>query len=121
MEINKDKKQKTIERVFIAPEVRPFLALTIKEDTDVEDEFEIASEDGKQRKKVQQTIKGGVFTTEIVYEQELEEGSMREESKVTYILPMGFRLVWEEGEGYIATKNNFQTLDEIKEIYKLVE
>lgn len=121
MEIDKNKKQTKIERVFLAPNLRPFLALTIKEDTDIEDEFELVSEDGTKRKKVQQTIKGGIFTTEIVYEQEMDFGSMREESKITYVLPMGFRLIWEDGEGYMATKNGFKTLEEIKEDYKLVE
>lgn len=122
MEINKDKKQKEIERVFLGPNMRPFLALTIKEDTDVEDEFEEVSEDNKSVKKVQQTIKGRVFTTEIVFEQEIDkDSSVREEIKSVYVLPLGTRLIWVEGQGYIAPKENFQTLDEIKEVFKLLE
>lgn len=122
MVINPDKKQKEVERVYIAPNFRPFLALTLKEDTDVEDEFEIASEDGKKRKKVQQTIKGNVFTTEIVYEQEMENGgSMREESKITYVLNYGTRLIWEDGDGYIATTNAFQTMEEIEEVIDTIK
>ena len=122
MEINKDKKQKELERYFLAPSLRPFLGVTIKEDTDIEDEFELASEDGLQRKKVQQTIKGRVFTTEIVYEQNIDDGvAMREESKITYVLPVGTRLIWIEGEGYTATNENFQTLEEIEGVMELLK
>lgn len=122
MEINKDKKQKELERYFLVPSLRPFLGVTIKEDTDIEDEFELQSEDGTQRKKVQQTIKGQVFTTEAVYEQIVdEETSMREECKTTYVLPLGTRLIWEDGQGYIATKEKFGTIEEIEENYKLLK
>ena len=120
MEIDKNKKQKEIERLFLAPNVKQFLGLTIKEDTDVEDEFVIESDDKTQVKKVQQTIKGGIFTTELVYEQKIdEETSMREESKITYVLPIGTRLVWNEGDGYIVAQEHFQTLEEIEEVYNL--
>lgn len=122
MEINKDKKQKELERYFMAPSLRPFLGVTVKEDTDIEDEFELASDDGTQRKKIQQTIKGRVFTTEIVYEQKVdEETSMREESKITYIVPVGTRLIWEPNQGYIAPQEPFLTLEEIEENYKIVK
>jgi hypothetical protein len=122
MEIDKNKKQKKLERVFVAPNLRPFLCLTIEEDTDVEDEFEIESEDGLQRKRVQQTIHGRVFTTEIVHEQTIdEENSMREEAKITYVLALGTRLIWEEGEGYIVTKEGFKTIDEIREDLNYIE
>lgn len=122
MKIDKNKKQKNLEKVFISPNLRPFLCLEIEEDTDVEDEFEIASDDGLQRKRVQQTIHGKVFTTEIVYEQTIDElSSMREESKITYVLPLGTRLIWEEGTGYIVTKEGFKTIDEIKEDLKFIE
>lgn len=122
MEINKNKKQKNLERVFMAPNLRPFLCLTVKEDTDVEDEFEVSSEDGLQRKRVQQTIHGRVFTTEIVHEQKIdEENSMREEAKITYVLAEGTRLIWNEGDGYIVTQEGFKTIDEIRDDLKFVE
>lgn len=122
MKIDKNKKQKKLERVFMAPNLTPFLCLTIAEDTDVEDEFEIASEDGTQRKKVQQTIHGRVFTTEIVYEQTIDEfDSMREESKITYVLDIGTRLIWNEGDGYIVTKEGFKTIDEIRKDLDFLE
>lgn len=122
MKINKDKKQKNLERVFIAPNYRPFLCLTIKEDTDVEDEFALESEDGMQKKIVQQTIHGRAFTTEIVHEQKIsEEASMREESKITYVLPIGTRLIWNEGDGYIVAQEGFKTIDEIREDLKNIE
>ena len=122
MEIDKKKKQKKLERVFVAPSLRPFLCLTIEEDTDVEDEFEITSDDGTQRKKVQQTVHGRVFTTEITHEESIDElTSMREESKITYVLPLGTRLIWNEGDGYIVTREGFQTLEEIKGILNTLE
>lgn len=122
MEINKDKKQKDCMKVYQKFIPKPFLCLEIKEDTDVEDEFELESADKTQKKKVQQTIKGRVFTTEIVYEQNIDDGvAMREESKITYVLPVGTRLIWIEGEGYTATNENFQTLEEIEEVMKLLK
>lgn len=121
MEINKDKKQKVLERKFLAPNWRPFLALTIAENTDVEDEFAVTSEDKTQTKIVQQTIKidpktnMGVFITEIKYEQKIDDvRAMREESKITYILPIGTILVWEEGTGYMVAEEGFQSLEEIE-------
>lgn len=122
MKIDKNKKQKNLERVFIAPNLRPFLCLTIDEDTDVEDEFEVESDDGLQRKRVQQTIHGRVFTTEIVHEQTIDEfDSMREESKITYVLDLGTRLIWNEGDGYIVTKEGFKTIDEIRDDLNFIE
>ena len=121
MEINKDKKQRIeeAEKFFLAPSPRPFLGVTLKEDTDIEDEFELVSEDGTQTKKVQQTIKGNVFITEIKYSQKInEEMWMKQESREEYHLPLGARLVWEEGQGYIACEDKFQTIEEIQEMYK---
>lgn len=54
MEINKDKKQKELERLFIAPNYTAVLGLTVKKDTDVEDEFE--KEDEVSKMTVKQTI-----------------------------------------------------------------
>lgn len=122
MKIDKNKQQKELERYFMAPTLRPFLGLTIKEDTDVEDEFAVKNEDSSKMKTVQQTIHGQVFTTEVIYEEKNEDGtSMREESKITYVLPIGSRLIWEENIGYVANKENFQTLEEIEENYKMLE
>ena len=128
MKIDKNKKQKKLERKFLAPNFRPFLALTITENTDIEDEFAVESEDKTQKKTVQQSIKidkrknVAVFITEIVYEQQIDsERAMREESTVTYILPIGTILVWEEGTGYIVAEEGFQSLEEIEESIKLLK
>ena len=90
MEIDKNKKQKKLERKFLRPNWRQFLALTIVENTDVEDEFAVESEDKTQIKTVQQSIKidpktnMAVFITEIKYEQKIDDArAMREESKIT--------------------------------------
>lgn len=121
MKIDKDKKQKKMERVFLAPNFRPFLALTITENTDIEDEFAVESEDKTQIKTVQQSIKTdpetkiATFVTELKYEQKIDDTkAMREDSTITYLLPVGTILVWEEGTGYIVAEEGFQTLEEIE-------
>ena len=128
MKIDKNKKQKVLERKYLAPNFRPFLALTIAENTDIEDEFALESEDKTQKKTVQQSIKidekknVAVFITEIVYEQQIDEArAMREESKVTYVLPIGTTLIWEEGTGYIVAEEGFQSLEEIEESIKCLK
>jgi hypothetical protein len=128
MKINKNKKQKKLERMFLTPNWRPFLALTITENTDIEDEFAVNSEDGTQSKIVQQTIKidkrtgAAIFTTEIKYEQKIDDlRAMREESKITYVLPIGTVLIWEEGTGYIVAEQGFQSLEEIEESIKYLK
>ena len=128
MKIDKNKKQKKLERKFLMPNFRPFLALTIVEDTDIEDEFSLESEDGTQKKIVQQKIKTdketgmATFVTELKYEQQIDENKgMREDSTITYILPIGTILIWEEGTGYIVAEQGFQSLEEIEESIKLLK
>lgn len=128
MKIDKNKKQKKLERKFLMPNFRPFLALTIVEDTDIEDEFAVESEDGTQKKIVQQKIKTdkgtgmATFVTELKYEQQIDENKgMREDSTITYILPIGTILIWEEGTGYIVAEQGFQSLEEIEESIKLLK
>lgn len=122
MEIDKNKQQKELERFFMAPTLRPFLGVTLSNDTDIEDEFEMTSEDGKHHRKVQQKIKGTTLVTEIVYTEELEDGmSLKEEVRTTYKLNEGMRLIWEQGQGYMALQEGFQTLEEIEENYKLLK
>lgn len=128
MNINKNKKQKNLERKFLAPNFRPFLALTITEDTDIEDEFTVESDDKKQIKKVQQKIfvnkedNVATFITEIQYEQQIDsDKAMREESTITYIIPVGTVLIWEEGTGYIVAEQGFQTLEEIEDTIKILK
>ena len=128
MKIDKNKQQKNLERRFLAPNFRPFLALTIVENTDVEDEFAVESDDGSKKKIVQQSIKAdketgkATFVTEIKYEQQIDEKrAMREDSKITYILPIGTILIWEEGTGYIVAEEGFQTLEEIEESINLLK
>lgn len=128
MKIDKNKKQKKLERKFLMPNFRPFLALTIVEDTDIEDEFAVESEDGTQKKIVQQKIKAdketgmATFVTELKYEQQIDENKgMREDSTITYILPIGTILIWEEGTGYIVAEQGFQSLEEIEESIKLLK
>lgn len=119
MKINKDKKQKELERVFLAPNLKNFLCLTVTPATDVEDEFEIASEDKTKYKKVQQTIHGLEFITETEY---IDKAIlMKENSRIVFNLEAGTKLIWIEGEGYSLTTNNFKTLEEIEADYKMIK
>ncbi len=113
MEINKDKKQKELERFFVAPNYTAVLGLTVKKDTDVEDEFEKVDE--KSKMTVKQTIHGTNFKTEKVLETILQNGEkMKEVTSIELDLNEGTRLVWLEGKGYILPNEKFQTMKEIR-------
>ena len=113
MEINKDKKQKEVERFFVAPNYTAVLGLTVKKDTDVEDEFEKVDE--KSKMTVKQTIHGTNFKTEKVLETILQNGEkMKEVTSIELDLNEGTRLVWLEGKGYILPNEKFQTMKEIR-------
>lgn len=114
MEIDKNKKQKKLERFFIAPNYTSVLGLTVNENTDIEDE-EI-KEDEVSKLTIKQKIKGLNFITETILETTLKNGEkMKEESKVELDLKEGTRLVWLEGKGYILPGEKFQTLNEIRQ------
>lgn len=114
MEIKKDKKQKELERLFIAPNYTAVLGLTVKKDTDVEDEFE--KEDEVSKITVKQTIHGTTFKTEKTLETTLKDGEkMKEVSNIEIELKEGTRLIWLDGKGYILPGEKFQTMQEIRE------
>lgn len=76
-------------------------------------------------KKVHQTLKDLVLTTEIVNEQEYEGITSKEESKLTQELPEGTVLIWDEQHGYIIPNHPMYKLrdleaeiKQVKEIYK---
>ena len=100
MEIDKTKQQKKLERFFMAPNYTPVLGVTVKKDTDIEDE-EI-KEDENSKLTVKQKIKGLKFMTETTLETTLKNGEkMKEHSTV-------------EGRGYILPEESFQTIKEIR-------
>lgn len=114
MEINKDKKQKELERLFIAPNYTAVLGLTVKKDTDVEDEFEKSDEVSKMT--VKQTIHGTTFKTEKTLETILKDGEkMKEVTSIEIELKEGTRLIWLDGKGYVLPNEKFQTMQEIRE------
>ena len=113
MEIDKTKQQKKLERFFMAPNYTPVLGVTVKKDTDIEDE-EI-KEDENSKLTVKQKIKGLKFMTETTLETTLKNGEkMKEHSTVELELNEGTRLVWFEGRGYILPEESFQTIKEIR-------
>jgi hypothetical protein len=114
MKINKEKQQKNLERFFMAPNFTPVLGLTVRKDTDVEDEE--VKQDEVSTMTIKQKIKGLKFKTETTLTTTLKNGEkMKEKSCVELELNEGTRLIWLEGKGYILPGENFQTLKEIKE------
>lgn len=120
MEIDKTKRQKNLERMFMCPNYTPVLALTVKRDTDVEDEEIVEDERGK--KTVKQKIKGLKFITETEMETVINNGiNMKEKSLLELELPEGTRLIWLEGKGYILPSEQFGTIEEIEENYNYLK
>ncbi|MFG6319601.1 MAG: hypothetical protein K1W33_07110 [Clostridia bacterium] len=113
MKINKDKKQKKLERFFITPNYTAVLGLTVKKNTDIEDEFEKSDEVSKMT--VKQTIHGTKFKTEKILETTLQNGEkMKEITNIELDLNEGTRLIWLDGKGYVLPNENFQTMEEIR-------
>lgn len=120
MEINKNKKQKKLERMFMCPNYTPVLALTVTKNTDVEDEEIIDDERGK--KTVKQKIKGLKFITEKEMETVINNGiKMKEKTLLELDLTEGTRLIWLEGKGYILPSEQFGTIEEIEENYNYLK
>lgn len=120
MEIDKNKKQKKLERMFMIPNYTPVLALTVKNDTDIEDEEIVEDERGK--KTVKQKIKGTKFITETEMETVINNGiKMKEKSLLELDLAEGTRLIWLEGKGYILPSEQFGTIEEIEENYNYLK
>lgn len=114
MKIDKSKKQKELERFFVAPNYTCVLGVIVKADTDIEDEE--VKEDEVSKLTVKQKIKGLKFTTETILETTLKNGEkMKEHSTVELELKAGARLVWLEGKGYILPNEKFQTMSEIRQ------
>lgn len=114
MKINKNKQQKELERFFMAPNYTPVLGVTVKKDTDIEDETSKVGEVSKLT--VKQKIKGLIFTTETILETTLANGEkMKEHSNVQLELKEGTRLIWLEGKGYILPNEKFQSMEEIRQ------
>ncbi len=120
MEVNKNKKQKKLERMFMCPNYTPVLALTVTKNTDVEDEEIIDDERGK--KTVKQKIKGLKFITEKEMETVINNGiKMKEKTLLELDLTEGTRLIWFEGKGYILPSEQFGTIEEIEENYNYLK
>ena len=114
MNIDKTKKQKKLERFFMMPNYTAVLGVTVKKDTDIEDEE--TKEDEVSKMTIKQHIKGLKMTTETTLETILNDGTkMKEHSTLELELIEGTRLIWIEGKGYILPGEQFQTIDEISE------
>ena len=101
------KPQKKVERFMMKPHYGLFLGVTVNKNTDIEDE----TEDGK----VHQTIKGTTFTT--IKKDTIEKDGMKitEDSKLVVEVPIGTRLIWIEGQGYILPDFEVKTTKEVIE------
>ena len=101
------------ELFIIKPSLRQHYGRTIKKET----EFDEYTDD----KKVHQTLKDLVLTTEINRETEYEGVKSTEHSILTQELPEGTVLIWNENEGYIIPNREVYKLEDLKEEIKQVE
>lgn len=114
MKIDKSKQQKDLERFFMAPNYTPVLGVTVKPDTDIEDETEVTDEMSK--KTVKQKIKGLLLIIEEDMETVLQTGErIKSYAKREIELKESTRLIWLEGKGYVLPNEKFQTIEEIRE------
>lgn len=97
----------------IKPSLRQYYGRTVKKDT----EFDEYTDD----KKVHQTLKNLVFTTEINRETEFEGVKSTEHSVLTQELPEGIVLIWNENEGYIIPNREMYKLKDLEEEIKQIE
>lgn len=97
----------------IKPSLRQYYGRTVKKDT----EFDEYTED----KKVHQTLKNLLLTTEIKRETEFEGVKSTEHSILTQELPEGIVLIWNENEGYIIPNREMYKLEDLKEEIKQIE
>ena len=97
----------------IKPTLRQYYGRTVKKDT----EFDEYTED----KKVHQTLKNLLLTTEIERETEFEGVKSTEHSVLTQELPEGIVLIWNENEGYIIPNREMYKLEDLKEEIKQIE
>lgn len=114
MKIDKSKQQKDLESFFMAPNYTPVLGVTVKPDTDIEDETEVTDEMSK--KTVKQKIKGLLLIIEEDMETVLQTGErIKSYAKREIELKESTRLIWLEGKGYVLPNEKFQTIEEIRE------
>ena len=97
----------------IRPSLRQYYGRTIKKDTEFDEYTE--------GKKVHQTLKNLLLTTEIKRETEFEGVKSTEHSVLTQELPEGIVLIWNETEGYIIPNREMYKLDDLKEEIKQIE
>jgi hypothetical protein len=101
-------KQTKVERFIVEPNITPIFGVTVKKDTDIEDWTE--------DKKIHQTIKDLVITTEETDERKNGDIEISIKSVMKIKVPEGTRLIWTEGSGYILpTTQRLMTRKEIKE------
>lgn len=120
MEIDKNKQQKEVTRFMVKPQYGQYLGLIVDEKTDVEDE-EIVDEE-LYKATIRQKIKGTKFITEMRVENNTVNGYKTiEESRVESEVPVGTRLIWYPGRGYIIPNVEFKTMEEIEEDIKCIK
>ena len=113
------KKQEKVERFIISPSTHLFFGVTVKKDTDIEDEIVLPNGKGT----IHQIIKNLVLTT-IIKKKTNEYGiETVENSKLVQKLLENFILVWGEDTGYVIppyrmkdVKEAIEDLEAIKDI-----
>lgn len=113
MKINKNKKQKKVVRYMLKPQYFQYLGLVVDKDTDIEDETIVDEKDYKAI--IQQKIKDLIFITETTVTNTIDETDTKTFSRIETKLKEGQLLIFYPGKGYTVPRQEFLTVEEIKE------
>lgn len=113
MKINKNKKQKKVVRYMLKPQYFQYLGLVVDKDTDIEDETIVDEKDYKAI--IQQKIKDLMFITETTVTNTIDETDTKTFSRIETKLKEGQLLIFYPGKGYTVPRQEFLTVEEIKE------
>ncbi len=113
MKINKNKKQKKVVRYMVKPQYFQYLGLVVDKSTDIEDET-IVDEEGY-KAIIQQKIKDLLFITETTVTNKIDGTDTKTFSRIESKLKEGQLLIFYPGKGYTVPRQEFLTVEEIKE------
>ena len=113
MKINKNKKQKKVVRYMVKPQYFQYLGLVVDTSTDIEDET-IVDEEGY-KAIIQQKIKDLLFITETTVTNKIDGTYTKTFSRIESKLKEGQLLIFYPGKGYTVPRQEFLTVEEIKE------
>lgn len=113
MKINKNKKQKKVVRYMLKPQYFQYLGLVVDKNTDIEDETIVDEKDYKAI--IQQKIKDLMFITETTVTNTIDGTDTKTFSRIETKLKEGQLLIFYPGKGYTVPRQEFLTVEEIKE------